>query len=60
MGRSATKKIAETLLNHRKTNNSFKNETGGVAQVVEHLLCQYKALSSNPSQTKTKPTRKIE
>jgi hypothetical protein len=26
--------------------------TGGVAQVVELLLCKHKALSSNPSPTK--------
>jgi hypothetical protein len=28
--------------------------TGGVAQVVEYLLCTYKALSSNSSPTKKK------
>jgi hypothetical protein len=27
--------------------------TGGVAQAVEHLLCECEALSSNPSPTKT-------
>jgi hypothetical protein len=26
--------------------------TGGTAQAVEHLLCKYKALSSNPNPTK--------
>jgi hypothetical protein len=26
--------------------------TGGVAQVVEHLLCKHKALNSNPVPTK--------
>jgi hypothetical protein len=28
--------------------------TGGVAQVVDHLICKCKALSSNPSLTKKK------
>jgi hypothetical protein len=28
--------------------------TGGVAQVVEHLLCKFKATSSNPIKTKKK------
>jgi hypothetical protein len=31
-----------------------ENRTGGVAQVVEHLLCKHKALSSNTSLTKKK------
>jgi hypothetical protein len=31
--------------------------TGGVAQVVEGLLCKHKALSSNPSPTKNKMGR---
>jgi hypothetical protein len=31
-----------------------RKETGGVAQGVECLLCQHKALSSNPSPTKKK------
>jgi hypothetical protein len=34
---------------------------GGVAQVKEHLLCKWKALSSNPSpikKVKKKPPRK--
>jgi hypothetical protein len=33
-----------------------ENRTGGVAQVVEHLLCKHKALSSNTSLTKKKKT----
>jgi hypothetical protein len=28
--------------------------TGGVTQVVEHLLCKHEALSSNPSPTERK------
>jgi hypothetical protein len=32
--------------------------TGGVDQVAKHLLCKYKALSSNPSTTKKKKKKK--
>jgi hypothetical protein len=32
--------------------------TGGVAQVVQHLLCKYKILSSNPSLPATRPPQK--
>jgi hypothetical protein len=32
--------------------NNLKKWTGGVTEEVEHLLCKYKALSSNPTPTK--------
>jgi hypothetical protein len=33
--------------------------TGSVAHTVEHLICKYKALSSNPSPTKKKYTMTV-
>jgi hypothetical protein len=33
-------------------NNQSKKKAGGVAQTVEHLHSNYKALSSNPSTAK--------
>jgi hypothetical protein len=34
--------------------------TGGMAEVIEHLLCNHEALSSNPSTTKKKQKKEEE
>jgi hypothetical protein len=34
--------------------------TGGVAQVVECMLCKHRALSTNPSPTKKKKKKKMQ
>jgi hypothetical protein len=42
-------------------NNQSKKWTGGVAHVVEHLVCKHEALSSNlspPTQKKKKKRKK--
>jgi hypothetical protein len=40
------------IIFHEKINQNYQIQAGGVAQVVENLLCKYKALSSNTSPTK--------
>jgi hypothetical protein len=37
-----------------------KYQTGGMAQVVEHLLCKCKALNSTPSPIKEKKKKRKE
>jgi hypothetical protein len=40
-----------------KTPNSRAKWTGGMTQMVEHLLCKYEALTSNPSPTKKRENK---
>jgi hypothetical protein len=46
--------VCETL-SHKITSVKW---TGGMTQAVEHLLCKCEALSSNPSPTKNKQTKR--
>jgi hypothetical protein len=58
-------KIRRTVLRPEWANSSQDPQnktrakwTGGVAKVVEHLLCKCEALSSNPSPTEVKKINK--
>jgi hypothetical protein len=53
-GRTAVRSQLRQIVQETPSPKLPEKKTGGVAQAVEHMLCECKTLSSNPTSTKKK------